>query len=148
MKKIYHVIFILVFFMSCDKQIEAFYNTSLLNNEQKKIKNIIDNVSNWTEQNLKNSDGVNGWTTSTFYIGIIEIYKQTNDIKYFKRALSWSKSNNWKIKNRYRNADDQACGQVYLEIYELENNVSYIDDIKKSIDEMIDNPLSGREDWY
>jgi rhamnogalacturonyl hydrolase YesR len=46
------------------------------------------------------------------------------------------------------NADAQACGQVYIELYKIDQQAAYIKDIKASIDAMVSSPPTGTNAWW
>jgi unsaturated rhamnogalacturonyl hydrolase len=90
----------------------------------------------------------NGWVRSTFFIGVIESYRVTNESYYLRLATEWAEKDHWQPGPRPRHADDECCGQTYLVLNELSPSPEKIAGIKAQIDFIIANPKSGREDWW
>lgn len=95
-----------------------------------------------------NEQNQNLWARAAFYIGIMAAYRATGDKKYFQQALQWATSREWKLGDRPRNADDQAAGQTYLELYLLRKDRAMLAHTKTTLDAMIEEPRPGREDWW
>lgn len=116
---------------------------------RQQIRMLMEKVSSWQLSHLAYVDGINGWGTSVFYIGLMSAYQATEDEVFTLPCLWWGSGNKWKIKDRPRNADDQNAGQVYTELYlTKEENEKWIADVKQAVDVMIANPKPGREDWF
>ena len=96
--------------------------------------------------------GNSEWTRAAYFVGNLELYKASQKKKYLDYALAWANSNNWAV---YRgistsNADDHAAGQVYLDLYLMDEvkDPSKITDIQGAIDYWIENfPESDRWWW-
>lgn len=96
-------------------------------------------TNRWRPSNL--------WTRAVYYEGLIELYKIDQDQRYIDYAVEWGEKHNWGLRNghRTRDADDQACGQTYLYLYELDPKPERIAIIKDNIDHVI---ASGKyDDW-
>ena len=117
---------------------------------KKYITGIMKKVCDWQIANPKvmNNTNPNGWVRSAFYTGVMETYYTTNDEKYLNQALNWAEESGWKTGKRLRHADDQCCGQTYVELYMLKRDPKMIVDIKDVFDIMIEFPKPGREDWW
>ncbi|MFV0522566.1 MAG: glycoside hydrolase family 88 protein [Mangrovibacterium sp.] len=93
----------------------------------------------------------NIWTRAVYYEGLMDLYKLTGDKQYLNYAVSWGNSHNWGLAGRGvagRHADYQACGQTYIELYNLDEQDSIrIRDIKKSIDLMMATDKIDDWDW-
>ncbi|NML56859.1 glycoside hydrolase family 88 protein [Chryseobacterium sp. RJ-7-14] len=92
----------------------------------------------------------NLWTRAVYYEGLIALYKVDPKKEYYNYALDWSQKHNWDMmRGTYtRNADNQACGQTYLDLYEIDGrkNPERIKYVKMSMDSMI---ASGKsDDWW
>lgn len=91
----------------------------------------------------------NIWTRAVFYEGLIELYKLDpleSDLKYM---MDWGNFHKWGLRDgqiNTRNADNQACGQVYIDLFLMGNgDSSLILPIKQNIDNML---LSSKaDDW-
>src|SRR5690606_14748991 len=69
------------------------------------------------------------------------------DKRYYDYAVDWGTQHKWSMRNgvETRNADDQACGQIYLDLYEMDPQPERMAAIKQNIDYII---RSGKvDDW-
>lgn len=92
----------------------------------------------------------NLWTRGTYYEGLMQLYYLTNEASLLKYALDWSTFHQWQptytgfIPTRI--ADNQCCGQTYLELYQIDPKPERIATIQSSIDEMVNS--SKVNDWW
>jgi len=89
----------------------------------------------------------NIWTRAVYYEGLMALYQIDPDQSYYNYAVDWGNKHKWGMRNgvETRNADDQACGQTYLDLYEIDPQPQRIKDIKANIDFIIQ---SGKvDDW-
>ena len=63
----------------------------------------------------------NIWTRGVYYEGLMELYKIFPKEEYYQYAYGWSDFHKWGMRNgtTTRNADDQCCGQTYIDLYPL-----------------------------
>lgn len=92
----------------------------------------------------------NLWTRAVYYEGLMALYKIDPKKEYYNYALDWSQKHNWDMMRGTftRNADNQACGQTYLDLYEIDGkkHPERIKYVKMSMDSMI---ASGKsDDWW
>jgi len=89
----------------------------------------------------------NIWTRGVYFEGLMALYKINRDERCLKYALDWAEFHKWGLPRgpTTRNADNQCCGQTYLELYELDKKPERIAEIKASIDGL----LAGEkvDDW-
>ena len=78
----------------------------------------------------------NIWTRAVYYEGLMALYGIDHQKKYYDYAVDWSEKHKWGLRTgaNTRNADDQTCGQTYIDLYLIENKSERIKDIKASID--------------
>ena len=79
----------------------------------------------------------NLWTRATYYEGLMALYYTYSDTAYYKYAVDWGESHQWKLSydvDFNRNADYQCCAQTYIELYQLDNKFERIETIKNCID--------------
>ncbi|GAA5089696.1 glycoside hydrolase family 88 protein [Chryseobacterium ginsengisoli] len=92
----------------------------------------------------------NLWTRAVYYEGLIALYKIDPKKEYYNYAIDWSQKHNWDMmRDTYtRNADNQACSQTYLDLYEIDGkkNPERIKFVKLSMDSMIASKKS--DDWW
>ena len=89
----------------------------------------------------------NIWTRAVYYEGLMSFYKINPDQAYYDYAVQWGEKHKWGLRNGIttKNADDQACGQTYIDLYNIDPKPERIKDIKASIDLVI---KSGKvNDW-
>lgn len=89
----------------------------------------------------------NIWTRAVYYEGLMELYKIDPDKRYYDYAVDWGTKHQWGMRNgtETRNADDQACGQVYIDLYRIDPQPERIKDIKENMDYMIASGIV--DDW-
>lgn len=89
----------------------------------------------------------NIWTRAVYYEGLMELYKVDPDIKYKDYALQWGEFHKWNLRGgvKTRNADNQCCGQIYIDLYLMDQKEEYIKNIKASIDSMM--ITQKKDDW-
>ena len=91
----------------------------------------------------------NIWTRAVYYEGLMALYAIDNKKAYYDYALQWGEKHKWGLRGgvQTRNADNQCCGQTYIDLYLLDGkkNPERIKDIKASIDLMM--PTAKIDDW-
>ncbi|MFT4204035.1 MAG: glycoside hydrolase family 88 protein [Chitinophagaceae bacterium] len=89
----------------------------------------------------------NIWTRAVYYEGLMELYRLNNNKQLLDYALLWGARHDWNLRGGYTtvNADDQACGQTYIDLFFLQKDSAKITNIKQSIDHTIQ---SNRIDYW
>lgn len=87
------------------------------------------------------------WTRGVYYEGLMALYNIDKQQQYYDYAVDWSQKHNWSMRTgvNTRNADDQTCGQTYIDLYLIDKKPERIKDIKTSIDAMVSS--DKRDDW-
>jgi unsaturated rhamnogalacturonyl hydrolase len=89
----------------------------------------------------------NIWTRAVYYEGLMALY--TIDAKkiYYDYAVSWGNSHKWGLRSGIstRNADNQCCGQTYIDLYLIDPQPERIHDIKASMDSLV--LTEKKDDW-
>lgn len=89
----------------------------------------------------------NIWTRAVYYEGLMALYSIDPDDKYYQYAVDWGSYHKWGFRsgNHTRNADDQCCGQTYIDLYQIDPKPERI----ANITECIDNVVEGEQndDW-
>jgi len=90
----------------------------------------------------------NIWTRSTYFEGLMALYRIDPEQAFYDYAVEWGESHSWEpaYGGITRNADNQCCGQTYIELYLLDNQTERIQPIRECIDAMVNSPLS--DDWW
>lgn len=90
----------------------------------------------------------NIWTRGVYYEGLMDLYRIDKKKAYYDYAVEWGEKHKWGLRNgtTTRNADDQACGQTYIDLYLIDPRPERLADIKATIDNMVNSPKS--DDWH
>lgn len=89
----------------------------------------------------------NLWTRAVYYEGLMALYSIDKDRAYYDYAVQWGEKHQWGLwgGTKVRNADNQCCGQTYLDLYLVDKKEERIRDIKTCIDNMVKS--DKRDDW-
>jgi unsaturated rhamnogalacturonyl hydrolase len=82
----------------------------------------------------------NIWTRAVYYEGLLELYAIDQNPVYLDYMVRWADFHQWDLrdgKTFTRNADNQCAGQIYLALYDLNNEQRRVEKIKASIDSMM-----------
>jgi rhamnogalacturonyl hydrolase YesR len=101
----------------------------------------------WISQNA--SPGNNQWARAVYFTGNMDFYKIYPKDAYVQYATLWANNSGWGLNtgNSTRNADNQICGQTYIDLYNLDavKVPSKINAIKTSVDYMVSGTKA--DDW-
>lgn len=88
------------------------------------------------------------WTRAVYYEGLMALYSIDPQKKYYDYAVDWGEKHQWTPRNGVtdRNADDQCCGQTYIDLYEIEPRPDRIGPIKSCLDNMVSSDKC--DDWH
>lgn len=91
----------------------------------------------------------NIWTRAVYYEGLMSLYNIDRKKAYYDYALQWGEKHKWGLRGgaATRNADNQCCGQTYIDMYVLDGqrNPERVKEIKESVDQM---KMTARvDDW-
>lgn len=93
----------------------------------------------------------NIWTRAVYYEGLMALYSVDKQVAYKDYALQWGEKHHWGLRGgvQTRNADNQCCGQTYIDLYLLDNkqHPERVKDIKASIDLMKATPKIDDWNW-
>ncbi|GAB3990643.1 glycoside hydrolase family 88 protein [Spirosoma daeguense] len=91
----------------------------------------------------------NIWTRAVYYEGLMALYGIDKQKAYYDYAVDWGEKHKWGLRSgiNTRNADDQCCGQTYIELYLLDRKPERIHDIKASIDAMVRSDKVDDWNW-
>ena len=81
----------------------------------------------------------NIWTRAVYYEGLMALYGIDKQSAYYKYAVDWGNRHKWGLRSGIatRNADDQCCGQTYIDLYQIDRKPDRLQAIKASIDAMV-----------
>ncbi|MDB5191388.1 MAG: glycoside hydrolase family 88 protein [Segetibacter sp.] len=91
----------------------------------------------------------NIWTRGVYYEGLMALYTIDKKKAYYDYAVQWGEKHKWGMRSgpTTRNADDQTCGQTYIDLYLIDKKPERIKDIKTSIDLMVKSDKSDDWNW-
>ncbi len=80
--------------------------------------------------------------------GLMALHSVFPREEYYDYAYQWADYHKWGMRNgnTTRNADDQCCGQVYIELYNICPDPEMIKNIKVNIDMVVNTPQVN--DWW
>lgn len=89
----------------------------------------------------------NIWTRAVYYEGLMALYNIDPKKEYYDYAVDWGTKHQWNLRNgiTVRNADDQCCGQTYIDLYMIDKKEERIKNIKSCIDNMVKS--EKKDDW-
>jgi unsaturated rhamnogalacturonyl hydrolase len=91
----------------------------------------------------------NIWTRAVYYEGLMALYGLKPDKAYYDYGVSWGEAHKWGLRDgiKTRNADNQCCGQTYIDLYEIDKKPERIKDIQASINLMLATDKINDWDW-
>lgn len=89
----------------------------------------------------------NIWTRGVYYEGLMALHQIHPQDAYYQYALGWAEFHKWGMRNgnTTRNADDQCCGQTYIDLYNLSPAPEKIRNIKICMEMLLNTPQD--DDW-
>lgn len=90
----------------------------------------------------------NMWTRAVYFEGLMSLYSVKPDTTYLNYATRWGEFHKWNLRTgiKTRNADNQCCGQTYIDLYLLDKSKKdRISNVKASFDSM--KLTSKIDDW-
>jgi len=81
-----------------------------------------------------------GWEQGTFYAGLFELTKITENPVYLEALLKICEANKYKLGPRIYNADDHCVGQVYLDLFKQFKDSKMIADVQMRFDWIMKYP--------
>ena len=81
------------------------------------------------------------WTFAALYDGLLAASTTTGDPRYRLAVLHMAQHFDWKLlDSRFPHADDQALGQVYLDLYRADHNPVRWADTRATMDRLVARP--------
>lgn len=90
----------------------------------------------------------NIWTRGVYYEGLMALHQIYPRKEFYDYAVDWSEFHNWGMRNgnTTRNADDQCCGQTYIDLYNILPDPARVKNIKLCMDMLVNTPQV--DDWW
>lgn len=87
------------------------------------------------------------WTRAVYYEGLMALHQIYPKDAYYDYAVDWGEFHKWGMRNGNvtRNADDQCCGQTYIDLYKIDPQPERIKNIKVCMDMLVNTPQL--DDW-
>jgi unsaturated rhamnogalacturonyl hydrolase len=111
---------------------------------------IMKKVADWQLTNASPSAShypENGWTYGAFYTGVMALDQIAGTPKYHDAMVAVGKKFDWKPAPRPYHADDQAVGQMYLELYMKDKDPAMLKPTKEKLDYVLENPSTDDLDF-
>jgi rhamnogalacturonyl hydrolase YesR len=91
----------------------------------------------------------NIWTRAVYYEGLMALYGIDQKKAYYDYAVDWGEKHHWGMRSgiNTRNADDQCCGQTYIDLYLIDKKAERLYDIKTSIETMVKSDKIDDWNW-
>jgi rhamnogalacturonyl hydrolase YesR len=91
----------------------------------------------------------NIWTRGVYYEGLMALHKANPEQRYIDYALRWAEFHKWGLNGGIgtRDADNQCCGQTYIDLYNLSPSPEKIRDIKACLNLVVERPENGDWTW-
>ncbi len=91
----------------------------------------------------------NIWTRGVYYEGLMAMHQISPKDTYYQYALGWAEFHKWGMRNgnTTRNADDQCCGQTYVDLYKMLPNPEKIRNIKTCMEMLLNTPQDNDWSW-
>ena len=90
----------------------------------------------------------NIWTRSVYYEGLMALHTIYPKNEYYEYAVAWGEFHKWGMRHgtETRNADNQCCGQTFIDLYNIDPQPERIRDIKMCMNMLINTPQN--DDWW
>ena len=105
------------------------------------VRHVLRKVADWQLERAQ-PDFNQDWTYAALYAGFMAVPDRAGGKRYREAMLRMGNRFNWQPGPRVPNADDQAIGQTYLELYERSHNAAMLDPIRARMDQVMQLPAS------
>jgi unsaturated rhamnogalacturonyl hydrolase len=119
------------FVLACAAQADVFDQNEILDRMKK--------AADWQLSHPFGFDDLK-WHCAPFYMGLSDLSEISGDRKYIDAAKAMGTRNEWNLGERTYFGDDQAVGQVYLKLYQLDKDPAMIRKLRDQFDWILANP--------
>lgn len=90
----------------------------------------------------------NLWTRAVYYEGLMALQGIHPDSRFFDYTMRWGEAHQWGPRGSVttHNADNQCCGQTYLDMYRITQDPCMMTKVKLNIDAVVNDPQV--HDWW
>lgn len=91
----------------------------------------------------------NIWTRTVYYEGLLALYSIYPDTEYYKYAYQWGDFHKWGMwrGTTTRHVDNYACGQVYIDMYNLCPKPEILLNVKSNLNMLVNTPQINEWWW-
>lgn len=91
----------------------------------------------------------NIWTRTVYYEGLLALYSIYPDTEYYAYAYQWGDFHKWGMwrGTTTRHADNYACGQVYIDMYNLCLKPEILLNVKSNLNMLVNTPQINEWWW-
>lgn len=91
----------------------------------------------------------NIWTRTVYYEGLLALYSIYPDTEYYEYAYQWGDFHKWGMwrGTTTRHADNYACGQVYIDMYNLCPKPEILLNVKSNLNMLVNTPQINEWWW-
>ena len=91
----------------------------------------------------------NIWTRTVYYEGLLALYSIYPDTEYYNYAYQWGNCHKWGMwrGTTNRHADNYACGQVYIDMYNLCPKPEILLNVKSNLNMLVNTPQINEWWW-
>lgn len=91
----------------------------------------------------------NIWTRTVYYEGLLALYSIYPDTEYYAYAYQWGDFHKWGMwrGTTTRHADNYACGQVYIDMYNLSPKPEILLNVKSNLNMLVNTPQINEWWW-
>lgn len=86
------------------------------------------------------------WNRSAYHAGNFRAWETLGVQDYHNHAVIWATTNSWLVGPDAADADSEACGQTYIDLYKINPQPVRIASIQSRIDSLVADPTSV-DDW-
>jgi len=87
------------------------------------------------------------WNRSAYHAGNFRAWSSLGVTDFLDRSLAWATTNSWLTGPDAADADAEACGQTYIDLYQIDPQPVRIAAIKSRMDSLIADSQS-EDDWW
>lgn len=91
----------------------------------------------------------NIWTRAVYYEGLMALHTIYPRSDYYDYAYQWGEFHKWGFRdgNVTRNADNQCCSQVYIDLYTICPDPQLLKNVRINLDMVLNTPQDGDWTW-
>ena len=143
------VLLMMVFCGSCQSEETAISTTSSNGNTKLSIDtkpadiaSIMQKEADWQLAH-PSQHGTSNWTHGALFTGLTAWAQMADDDTYYRALIEFGDKNDWKIHHNTYHADNQAVGQMYVDLYKMYKDPKMIQGLQECFDNILANPSSS-----